>query len=137
MSYNIIVIDDQSSIRNLVGHFLQTKGNHVTLCGGVEEALAYIRGAPADVVVTDIDMPGTDGLHGLKILRKFSPTLPIIMMTGMGYDEELLQEAKQNGASGYVSKLLPLDQLLMEIHRVIKYAANQQTEPAMELKKPL
>ena len=127
MSYNIVVIDDQTSVRNMVGLFLRQKGHNVTLCGGVEEALAYVQGASADVVVTDIDMPGTDGLRGLRLIRKFSATLPIIMMTGMGYDEDLLQEAKQNGASGYVSKLLPLDQLLMEIHRVIKYGPSQQS----------
>ena len=126
MSYNIVVIDDQSSVRNVVGAFLQKKGHKVTLCESIAEGVAQVQNMPVDIVVTDIDMPGTDGLRGLSLLRKAKPDLPIIMMTGMGYDEDLLQEAKENGASGYVSKMLPLDQILMEINRVIKYGAGEK-----------
>jgi DNA-binding NarL/FixJ family response regulator len=43
------------------------------------------------------------------------------MLTGIGFDEQLLQEASQRGAAGYVSKTLPLNQLLMEIRRVLNY----------------
>ena len=43
------------------------------------------------------------------------------MMTGIGFEEELLQEAAQKGASGYVSKTAPLDNFLMEVHRTLNY----------------
>jgi DNA-binding NarL/FixJ family response regulator len=49
--------------------------------------------------------------------------LRVVMLTGMGFVEDLLQEAHANGADGYVSKVLPLDELLLAIQRTLKPAA--------------
>jgi DNA-binding NtrC family response regulator len=64
-------------------------------------------------------------LEILERMKATHPNLPIIIMTGIGFDEDLLQEAIQKGASGYVSKTLPLDQLLMEVHRTLKFKAGR------------
>ena len=56
----------------------------------------------------------------LTSLKSAHPNLPVIIMTGIGFEEELLREAKERGASGYVSMTLPLNQLLMEVHRVLR-----------------
>jgi len=74
-----------------------------------------------NLVILDVALAEADGLELLARLKGVHPKLPIIILTGMGFDDELLQEALQKGASGYVSKTLPLEQLLMEVHRTLKY----------------
>jgi DNA-binding NtrC family response regulator len=69
----------------------------------------------------DIVLPDADGMEVLSAVKQNHPNLPVVMLTGIGFDEELLQEAKERGAVGYVSKTLPLDQLLMEVRRVLNY----------------
>ena len=56
----------------------------------------------------------------LVAIREKYAELPVIVMTGMGYDDDLINEVGAKGADGYMSKTLPLDQLLFEIHRVLR-----------------
>ena len=67
-----------------------------------------------------ISLADEDGLKLLEQLKKSQPALCVIMLTGMGFVEDLLQEAQQKGADGYVSKVLPLDELLLAIQRILK-----------------
>jgi CheY-like chemotaxis protein len=71
-------------------------------CDG-EEALAFIRDQRPDIVVTDLLMPGMDGLELVRTLRKECPTLPVILMTGHG-SEQVASEALRLGAASYVPK---------------------------------
>jgi DNA-binding NarL/FixJ family response regulator len=70
-------------------------------------------------MILDIALPDADGLELLEKVKTSHPNLPVIMLTGMGFDEDLVSEALAKKASGYVSKTLPLDQLLMEIRRAL------------------
>ena len=81
---------------------------------------------PLNLVILDVPLGDSDGLEILQTLKNAHPNLPVIIMTGIGFDEELLQEAIKKGASGYVSKTLPLDQLLMEVHRTLKFNTARQ-----------
>ena len=56
----------------------------------------------------------------LSTLKSRHPQTKVVMLTGMGFVEDLLQEAQEKGADGYVSKVLPLDELLLAIHRTLR-----------------
>ena len=73
-----------------------------------------------DLVVLDIGLADEDGLNLLSIIKAQHPSLRVVMLTGMGFVEDLLQEANQKGADGYVSKVLPLEELLLAIQRALK-----------------
>ena len=75
---------------------------------------------PVDLVVLDIGLANEDGLSLLEKLKTGWPNVLAVMLTGMGFVEDLLQEAHQKGADGYVSKVLPLDELLIAIQRILK-----------------
>lgn len=72
-----------------------------------------------DVVVLDVELGEENGLELLGQLQTKYPELPVIIMTGRGCDEELFQTARARGAAGYVSKLLRMDQLLMDVKRIL------------------
>jgi DNA-binding response OmpR family regulator len=70
------------------------------------------------LVVLDIGLGGEDGLNLLCEIKARHPETQVVMLTGMGFVEDLLEEAQEKGADGYVSKGLPMDELLLEIKRV-------------------
>ena len=120
MSQHILVVDDEAQIRELLSVYLLKQGYQVSSAGTSEEALKSLKKQSADLVVLDIGLADEDGLKLLADIKKTHPGQRVVMLTGMGFVEDLLQEAVQKGADGYVSKVLPLDELLMAIQRTFK-----------------
>ncbi len=120
MNQHILVVDDEAQIRELIRVYLKKQGFDVSTAATSEEALGVLGRRSADLVVLDIGLADEDGLKVLVEIKKNHPSLHVIMLTGMGFVEDLLQEAVQKGADGYVSKELPLDELLMAIQRSFK-----------------
>ena len=125
MSQHILVVDDETQIRELLSVYLVKQGFKVSSAATSEETLKLLKQEPTDLVVLDIGLADEDGLKLLADIKKNHPGLRVVMLTGMGFVEDLLQEAHQKGADGYVSKVLPLDELLMAIQRTFKPAPVQ------------
>ncbi len=126
MSQYIVVVDDEEQIRELIGIYLRKQGFEVSSAGSSEATLTALRQRIPDLIVLDIGLADEDGLRLLVDIKKEHPTVKVIMLTGMGFVEDLLQEAVQKGADGYVSKVLPLDELLMAIQRTCKTSQELQ-----------
>ncbi|HXJ56886.1 MAG TPA: response regulator [Verrucomicrobiae bacterium] len=124
MSQHILVVDDEAQIRELLCIYLMKQGFQVSTAATSQETLQVLRKAPVDLVVLDIGLADEDGLKLLADIKKHHPNLRVVMLTGMGFVEDLLQEAHQKGADGYVSKILPLDELLMAIQRIFRPASS-------------
>jgi len=120
MKQHIIVVDDEVQIRELLAIYLNKKGYSVSTAGNGTEALKLAGKAHVDLVVLDISLAGEDGLNVLASFKERHPQTKVVMLTGMGFVEDLLQEAQEKGADGYVSKVLPLDELLLAIHRTLR-----------------
>ena len=120
MNEHILVVDDEAPIRDLLSTFFRKRDYEVTTAATAEEAQKLAKEPSLKLVILDIALGEEDGLQLLAALKGNHPKLPVIILTGMGFDDELLQEALEKGASGYVSKTLPLEQLLMEVHRALK-----------------
>ena len=120
MKHKILVVDDEPKIRELLCMYLTQKGFAASSAASSDEALKRVKERPFDLVVLDIGLGGEDGLQLLSNLKAMDPKLRVIMLTGMGFVEDLLQEAQQKGADGYVSKVLPLDELMLTAQRVLK-----------------
>ena len=121
MIKSILTVDDEPSIRELLRRFLGRRGYTVSVAANSEEALRRLEEDRPDLAVIDLDLGDENGLELLILLKERRPDLPVIILTARGFEEELFQQALERGADGYVSKTLPLDQLLMEIFRVVKY----------------
>jgi DNA-binding response OmpR family regulator len=121
MRQHLLVVDDEQPICDLLELYLSKQGYQVSTCTTATQALQLLQQPPLpDLVVLDISLNGEDGLQVLQQIKTRWPGLPVVMLTGMGYVEDLLQEAHRKGADGYVSKVLPLDELLGTIQRVLK-----------------
>lgn len=120
MSQHILVVDDESQMRELLAVYLGRQGYDVYTAASSIETMRLVEQTEVDLVVLDIGLADEDGLKLLTTLKARQPDLRVVMLTGMGFVEELLQEATQKGADGYVSKLLPLEELLLAIQRALK-----------------
>lgn len=125
MKQHILVVDDETQIRELLSVYLTKQGYQVSTASSSAETLSFVRQNPVDLAVLDIGLEDEDGLKLLAKLKEELPNVRVVMLTGMGFVEDLLQEAHQKGADGYVSKVLPLDELLNAIQRTLKPVKEQ------------
>lgn len=122
MKQRILVVDDEPQIREMLSMYFERHGYETLMAGDSKETLRIVSESKIDAVILDIGLAEEDGLKLLEKLKAENPGLRVIMLTGMGFVEDLLQEATQKGADGYVSKVLPLDGLLLAIQRILKPA---------------
>ena len=125
MTQHILVVDDEQQIRELLAIYLQKQGYEVSIAATCSETLQSLEQKHIDLAVLDIGLAEEDGLSLLATLKAKHPALRVIMLTGMGFVEDLLEEAHQKGADGYVSKVLPLDELLLAIQRTLRPETSQ------------
>lgn len=78
----VLVIDDQEPIRRIVRRALENDGHEVLDASDGELGMGLLERAPVDVVITDIFMPGMDGIQTLREIRKRFPTIKVIAMSG-------------------------------------------------------
>jgi two-component system C4-dicarboxylate transport response regulator DctD len=81
----VLVVDDEYLIRWSLREGLKS-GFNVLTAGTVDEALAILRSAPVDAVVTDLRMPGRDGLELVELLRSVAPAVKVFVITAFGSD---------------------------------------------------
>lgn len=117
----ILAVDDSVSMRQLVSFTLKEAGFDVIEAVDGEDALAKAQTGPADVVLTDVNMPKMDGISLIKNLRqlpnyKFTPIL--VMTTESGDDKKA--EGKAAGATGWIVKPFNPDQLVATINKVVR-----------------
>ncbi len=110
MAGSILVVDDDSLVRQIFGEVLAASGYEVTLADSGMAALALLDAAQPDVVLLDIAMPGMNGLDTLARIISRRPRLPVVMITG-NTDIDLATEAVRRGAADYVHKPVDLDDL--------------------------
>src|SRR5438105_1271487 len=117
--YQFLVIDDDPAISRFLVTYLRQKGHSCeSLTEGFDTA-AWLAHNDCEVAVVDLKMPKVDGISLISFIREINSTLPIIVFTGMGYDEQQMHAALRAGANGYVSKNLPVEQLYSVLSRVL------------------
>lgn len=117
---HILLVDDEDGIRRVLGLVLKDFGYTVSTAPGGHEALAALAAMPADalpdIVLTDIKMPGLDGLGLLKAVKELYPELEVIMLTGHG-DMDLAVASLRHGAGDFLNKPVSDDALEVALQR--------------------
>lgn len=119
---NILVIDDEKSIRKALSEILLTEGYKVEEAMDGLEGYNLIKSKSYDCILSDIKMPKMDGLELLANLQKEGIDIPIIMISGHGSTDTAV-EAVKNGAFDYISKPPDLNRLLITIRNALDKAS--------------
>lgn len=105
----VLLIDDNSTDRNVVARMLSHLGHQVRQCRNGLEALNQLGSEPVDAVIVDLLMPVLNGLETMEQIRKHQASLPVIVLSAAG--PELAPDCLQAGATAYLSKPCSSDQL--------------------------
>jgi two-component system, NtrC family, response regulator AtoC len=115
----VLVVDDEPAVRFALAEMLGDRGHDVTAVGSGNEALAHL--AEVDVVVTDLAMPGIDGLALLREVRRLVPGVPVIVLTARGSEKSAV-EAMRAGAEDYLTKPFDVDEVALAVTRAAEAA---------------
>lgn len=121
----ILVVDDDESLRRVTQVQLQQSSYDVTTASGGNEALALLERFPADLVITDLKMPGMSGLDLLKRIRSEYPEIVILMVTAFGTIENAV-EAMRAGAYDYITKPVQVEELRITVSRALEHLELQE-----------
>ncbi len=124
----ILIVDDSPLDRVLAGGLLEPDGQFVIhYAGNGNLALDKLQQEEIDLVVTDLVMPGMDGLELVATMRSRHPDIPVILMTSKG-TEEIAVRALHAGAASYVPKRLLFQELAETVRRVLAVSSRRQVK---------
>jgi DNA-binding NtrC family response regulator len=128
----ILFVDDDASGRELGAFNLEKAGYQVQLAATGEEALEQFAPERHDVVITDLRMPGIDGLQVMRVVKGRAPRTPVIVITAYGSVDTAV-EAMKLGAYDFVGKPFNRDHLLLTVKRAIEQVEMHQELNALRL----
>jgi len=117
---SILLIDDEAAILANLSEFLRTKGWGVDTASDGAAGISTLEKQDYDLVITDLKMPGLDGMDVLKFLQKNSPESICIILTGYGTIKNAV-EAIRSGAFDYLTKPVKLEEISISIQRALEH----------------
>lgn len=115
----ILTVDDDPDILKLLGMRLKAAGYQVISASNAEEALSQIAISRPSLVITDLRMPGMDGMALFDVIHKSDPALPVIMVTAHGSIPEAV-DATQRGVFGFLTKPFDSKSLLQQVEAALR-----------------
>ena len=133
----ILVADDELNIRRTIGDVLGKLRCQCTLCKDGSEAVNLLDLQTFDLVITDIKMPHRNGYEIFAAARRRHESMPVILMTGFGYDpNHSIVRASREGLSTVLFKPFKVDQLLEEIYKALGLTPAEQDQDQPSQAKP-
>ena len=120
----ILIVDDDDAVRDVL-YDLFSEEHLCHAAGSAEQALAFIREQPYDVVLTDISMPGLSGVELLGQLRQSQPDTPVIVITGID-DRTHAEGLTRLGAFDYILKPFRLEAVEASVARALEHGARNR-----------
>src|SRR5512134_3201167 len=129
---HVLIVDDEANVRKVLGTLLEQAGFATTRDESGEAALDLVRSKDPDLVLTDLKMPGMDGMELLRRLREGFPEIPVVMLTAHGTVEAAVLAMKL-GAHDFLTK--PFDR--EKVVEVVRKALGQAERARREFQGPL
>ncbi|GAY08056.1 response regulator transcription factor [Pseudonocardia sp. N23] len=130
MCAHVLVVDDDETVRDVVGRYLGAAGHDVALVADGHAALRAARATRPDVVVLDLMLPGLGGLEVCRALRADGELPPIVMLTALGEEDDRLL-GLELGADDYVTKPFSPRELVLRVASILRRTAAQPGSPVL------
>ena len=128
---NILIVEDDSDLAEALQDTLMLAGYNAEVAVSAEAALSTMRNMVPDLVLTDVNMPGMDGLSLMKTLRRQLPELPILIMTAFANISDAVS-AMQQGAKDYLQKPFEPEMLLAKLKICLPETKAKASDPIAE-----
>lgn len=131
MGKSVLVVEDDPEIVKLVSLYLKRDGHEVVTANNGSEGLRLVRESRPDLVILDLMLPGLDGMEICRILRDEGSRVPIIMLTALVQEENLLQ-GLDLGADDYIPKPFSPKELAARVRAVLRRTSRESKEQSQE-----
>ncbi len=125
---HLLVVEDDELMRDVLSRFLEMKGYRVSLREDGKSALATFRDGAFDLVLSDVAMPGMDGMQLLKAVKGHNPRVPVILISGHG-DVDMVVRALKAGAENFLAKPLSMERLARVVDQALDLSLIHPEEP--------
>ena len=116
--HHVFFVDDEPEVRSVVQKTLERQGIMVTCFASASSCLKHLLTERCDLLITDVKMPGMDGMELLSEARRTMPWLPVLVVTGYG-DVPLAVKALKIGAVNFIEKPLERDSFLLIVESIL------------------
>jgi two-component system, NtrC family, nitrogen regulation response regulator NtrX len=122
---DILIVDDEPNTLASLSRAFRLAGHEATVCDNAAKALEIAKSKPFDLILSDVVMPGRDGLALLEDLKTTGVTAPVVMMSGQAHIE-MAVKATRLGALDFLEKPLSTDKLLLTVENALKLKRLEQ-----------
>jgi DNA-binding NtrC family response regulator len=116
---DILIVDDEANTLASLARAFRLAGHEATVCDNARKALELAKSRPFDLILSDVVMPGRDGLALLEDLKSSGVVAPVVMMSGQAHIE-MAVKATRLGAMDFLEKPLSTDKLLLTVENALK-----------------
>ncbi len=117
----ILVIEDDRAIQNLLKYALRQEGYEIKDVATAQEGIDYAISAAVDLIILDLGLPDMDGIHVVEAIRRFSESLPIIVVSARSSEAEKIR-CLDAGVNDYVSKPFSTAELMARVRAALRHS---------------
>ncbi|MBI5528078.1 MAG: sigma-54-dependent Fis family transcriptional regulator [Deltaproteobacteria bacterium] len=115
----ILIVEDESGMRGMLSIMLKGEGHNVETCNDGVQGIERVKDGDLDLVITDLKMPGADGIEVLKVAKRFLPAAQVIVATAFGTTENAV-EAMKLGAYDYIQKPFKVSEIKVRVEKALE-----------------
>ncbi|MCD6320558.1 MAG: sigma-54-dependent Fis family transcriptional regulator, partial [Candidatus Desulfofervidaceae bacterium] len=119
MSYRLLIIEDDSTMRFALSELLSQRGYEIVEAADAEAGLKVVQKEEIDLAIVDIKLPGMNGLEAISLIQEKDASLPVIIITAYG-DKKKALEALKKGAYDYFTKPFKMEEIEIVIKRALE-----------------
>ncbi len=119
MKKHLLMVDDEANIRDLLAQFFIASGYRVTSVASAAEAMDIARHERPDLLISDLQLEDSDGLEMIARFKSLHPGMPVILLTGVLFDPEVVNGVLSTKVDCYLEKTSSLARILETVRRLL------------------
>lgn len=116
---HILIVDDEADIREMLTEMLTRRGYRVSSVATAGEAQQITQSDHPQLIISDLQLEDLDGLEMITQIKATNPDTPVILLTGVLFDPQVIRTTLNKSVSSYLQKTTPLARILAEVERLI------------------
>jgi DNA-binding NtrC family response regulator len=126
MKQHILIIDDEATIRDLLAQFLTVSAYRVTTVSSATEALKAVQQDPPHLIISDLQLEDADGLEMISQLKESLPRAPVILLTGVLFEPDVVRDVLSKKVTCYLEKTSSLAKILETVRELLARPARPE-----------